>query len=179
MIFLLDMDGVIADFVSGLIKLHGWPIEHGDYANWDYHREFGITDDEMWEPTYDGSFWLSLDPYPWASALIRSLRNHGEVIYCTSPSKDATCPSQKVSWLRAHGFMGINEVSYQIGKRKELNAGSGAVLIDDSDSNILKYRGAGGRAILFPQPWNENRRSSNDPAEYVIDIVEEMFPNNH
>lgn len=170
-VFLLDMDGVIANFIGGLIRSHKWPIEHRDFDSWNYHRELGVTDEEMWKPTREPGWWERLDPYPWAGKLIDELDDKGEVIFCSSPSLCDSCPSQKVTWLRNHGFMSLNSNDYQMGPRKELNALSGAVLIDDSDSNVDKYRKAGGEAVLFPQPWNENRKHMSEPVSYTLNEV--------
>jgi 5'(3')-deoxyribonucleotidase len=168
MIFLLDVDGVVCNFVDGLIASHGWAITHEQYNSWNHHRLFGLTDEQMWEPTNDGSWWTKLSEYPWAHRLVSELRARGEVIFCTSPSLDSTCPSQKVQWLREHGFMAHDKNDYQIGPRKELNAGSGAILIDDSDSNVKKYIEHGGKAILFPQNWNANASIQGDKVDYVL-----------
>lgn len=166
-VLLLDVDGVICNFIDGLIRSHGWPFTHADFDSWDYHQKHGVSDAEMWEPTNDGKWWLGLDPYPYASQLVSDLYKSWDIVFCTSPSRDSTCPSQKVQWLRKHGFMKEHDVNYQIGKRKELNAGSGAVLLDDSDDNVRKFRQAGGNAILFPQPWNENRKYASSPLDLV------------
>ncbi len=98
------------------------------------------------------------------------LEEQGHVVFCTSPSADAKCPSEKVVWLRNQGFLGPMATNYQIGPMKELNAGSGAILIDDSDSNVQKFRDAGGTAVLFPQPWNENR-DKRERLEYVLEEI--------
>lgn len=47
-------------------------------------------------------------------------------------------------------------------------AKSGAILIDDYDVNVSKFIQNGGRAILFPQPWNENRAITEDKIDFVI-----------
>lgn len=169
-VILLDMDGVICNFVDGLISSMGLPITHEQYTSWNHHHTLGYTDEQMWEHTRVGNWWENLEPYPWAHYLVDNLRNIGEIIYCTSPSRCSSCPSQKVTWLRKHGFMDENKNDYQIGPKKELNAASGAVLIDDSEDNVRKYRDAGGRAILFPQPWNKcgEIKSSSDKLEYVL-----------
>lgn len=168
------MDGVICNFVDGIIASHKWQITHDHYATWNHHRTMGLTDEEFWAPTNDGIWWLQLAEYPWAKRLVSELEKRGEVIYCTSPSTDATCASQKIQWLRDHGFMGPNENRYQLGSRKELNAGSGAILIDDSDANVEKYIEHGGNAILFPQPWNKGRsilhRDKVDLMMYLISV---------
>lgn len=166
-IFLCDVDGVICNFIQGLIDAHGWDIKHDDFTSWNHHHTLGVSDEEMWKPTYDGKFWLNLQPYPWANELLEILRSQGTVIFCTSPSLDDSCPSQKVAWLRNHGFMSRSKNDYQIGPMKELNAKSGAILIDDSDSNIKKYEDHQGRAITFPQPWNEARDVINDKLNYI------------
>lgn len=168
MVILLDVDGVICNFVEGLIRSHNWFITHDEYASWNHHRHLGMTDSDMWAPTNDGVWWTKLRPYPWAMYLVSELRERGEVIFCTSPSLDSTCPSQKVTWLRKHGFMSERKNDYQIGPRKELNAKSGAILIDDADSNFEKYVEHHGDAILFPQPWNANKEFIGDRLQYVL-----------
>ena len=166
------MDGVLANFVGGIIKSHNLGITHDECDCWDFHRKHGLTDEQFWSPTNDGKWWTELEEYPWSKRLVLELRRLGEVIFCTSPSLDATCPSQKVAWLRSTGLMHENKNDYQIGGRKELNAGSGAILIDDSDSNVEKYRYCGGEAILFPQPWNKARRFTGDKVDYVLHLLQ-------
>jgi hypothetical protein len=36
----------------------------------------------------------------------------------------------------------------------------GGILVDDSPENVKKVLNTGGRALLFPAPWNENRNMS-------------------
>ncbi len=173
-VILLDMDGVICNFIEGLIETHRWPISHDSYSSWNHHRTFGLSDEDMWAPTNDGKWWTQLNEYPWAKRLLQELMKLGEVVFCTSPNRDATCPSQKVEWLRSKGFMWERGINYQIGKQKELNAKSGAILIDDSDDNVKKYRDHGGKAILFPMPWNENRHVLDDKVAFVIGKINEL-----
>ena len=179
MIILLDVDGVVCNFVGGLIASHGWPIKHEEYTSWNHHRTLGMSDEEMWRPTNDGKWWTNLQEYDWAKRLVSELRQVGEVIFCTSPSLDATCPSQKVAWLRATGLMDSSKNDYQIGSRKELNAKSGAILIDDSDSNVFKYREHGGAAVLFPQPWNRSKTYSGDKVDIVMHELYEIDRHRH
>ncbi len=169
---LLDVDGVLANFIGGIIQTHGWPFTHKEFNCWDYHRTHGYTDEEMWEPTKDGKWWLGLDPYDHAADLLAKLRETHNIIFCTAPNSDATCASQKIQWLEKHGFMEPGSGDYQIGKHKHLNAMSGCVLIDDSDENVWRYRHAGGRAILFPQPWNDNRGLVDCQLTHVVSELE-------
>lgn len=168
MMFLLDMDGVICNFVDGLIRSAKWSLEHEDWASWSHHQTFGLTDEEMWAFTREEGWWTNLPEYGWANRLFTELECRGEVIFCTSPSLDWKCPGEKIQWLRNHGFMSHKKNNFQIGPRKELMAGSGAILIDDYDVNVSKFRENGGRAILFPQPWNENRSVKEDRVDFVL-----------
>lgn len=154
--FLLDMDGVIVNFVKGIIKVHNLNIKEEDWTSWDHHKVLGIPDSKLWELTNDGKFWEELEEYSWSRKLYDLLISNGDVIFCTSPSLDHTCASQKIKWLRDHGYMSPFKNDYMIGPHKELLAKSGAILIDDSDSNVKKFRENGGTAVLFPQYWNNN-----------------------
>lgn len=167
-IFLLDMDGVICNFVDGLIRSAKWNLEHEDWASWSYHQTFGITDEEMWAFTKDEDWWADLPEYGWAKRLVTELQCRGDIIFCTSPSLDHKCPGEKIQWLRNHGFMSHKKNDFQIGPRKDLMAGSGAILIDDYETNVSKFRDKGGTAILFPQPWNKNRVIMGDKVDFVL-----------
>ena len=168
---LLDVDGVLCNWVQGIIDTHNFPINHDEWTSWDHHSSF-MSDEDLWAPTYDGKWWENLKPYPWAHELFKELYKRDEVIFCTSPNWDSTCPTQKINWLREYHFLGCRDTRYQIGSRKELNAKSGAILIDDYPENIYKYRGAGGTSILFPQPWN--KIFVQDKIGYVINCLDEL-----
>jgi 5'(3')-deoxyribonucleotidase len=156
-IVLLDMDGVLANFVQAMIDTHGWDLRHDQYESWAFHQSLGMSDEQFWQPTEEPGWWLNIKPYPWAKEVVEMCGRVGKVVFCTSPSAHAACASEKVQWLRDHGLMGLREVRYQIGCHKELFAASGAVLIDDFDRNIAAFRQAGGLSITFPQPWNRMR----------------------
>lgn len=168
------MDGVICNFIQGIIDTHKFDIEHDEYVKWNYHRDLGLSDEEFWKPTDRENWWLELPPYRWADTLISELSVDYSIIFCTSPSLGFHCPSEKVQWLRDYGFMRYGKANYQIGPKKELNAKSGAILIDDSDENVLKYREAGGNAILFPQPWNMNAPFLKQRISYTLKALDDF-----
>lgn len=169
-VILLDMDGVIANFVDQVIATFGWDIKHDDYSSWAYHQQMGLTDQQFWA-RIDSDFWGRIEPYPWARSLVSHLRDKGEVIFATSPNLDSETPSAKVRWLRKHGLMSPLWNDYMIGPHKHLMANKQTILIDDSDSNVEKFRAAGGNAILFPQPWNERKADMADRAGRVVHEV--------
>lgn len=174
---LLDVDGVLCNFIDGIIKSKGLDITHDEWVNWNHHRYLGMTDEEFWDITRSPEWWLNLQPYPWASDLILVFNDLFDVVYCTSPSLDSSCPSQKVEWLRRQGFMSNSRNDYVIAPKKELLARPDAILIDDSHENCDKFRLAGGKAIVFPQPWNsvEVDGKNDDKVEYIIQRVKTVL----
>lgn len=170
---LLDVDGVLCNFIDGIIKSKGLDITHDQWHNWNHHIHLGMTDEEFWEITRVPDWWLNLQPYPWASDLIGLFNDFFDVVYCTSPSLDSSCPSQKVEWLRRHGFMSETRNDYIIAPKKELLARPDAILIDDSFNNCDRFRMAGGTAIVFPQPWNSVQ--ATDKVEYVVQKIKKVL----
>jgi len=76
------------------------------------------------------------------------------VFICTKSLPDPKHYSGKIAWIYNNLPQWIcNQVI--ISGRKETNARPGALLIDDSEKNVYRFRSTrGGRAILVPRPWN-------------------------
>jgi 5'(3')-deoxyribonucleotidase len=53
-------------------------------------------------------------------------------------------------------------------------ARSDQLLIDDNDTNVERFRARGGRAILFPRPWNRNHELSGDPMSHLREELSEL-----
>jgi hypothetical protein len=179
-IVLLDMDGVIANFIEAVLfnlkrKAVTDPnfIPNGKFEDlqyqlwdkWNKHLDLGISDAEFWKATKTDNFWEFINPYPWASTLIHNLNKAGcHVLYTTSPSLDSICASAKINWLRVRSFMSDHANDYVIGPHKYLMAPyPNLVLVDDSDDNVKIFEECGGKAITFPAPWNKRRAEAVDP----------------
>ncbi len=48
-----------------------------------------------------------------------------------------------------------------------------ALIIDDSDANIDKFREWGGRGLLVPRPWNTLHATNT--KQHVIDEIGKLF----
>ena len=157
---LLDMDGVLSDFISGAVNvlnrtydkditMKQYATEFGEWGTYDY---YGITVEEFWRPiNQEPNFWINLKPYPWYKELYNSLCDIGEVTIVTSPSEDPDCMAQKLKWARH--YLGISITEMFFGSRKYLMAGNG-ILIDDYSKNTEAFATAGGESILIPSNWN-------------------------
>ena len=178
---LLDVDGVLADFITASLKANGLPGSHDDVESWNWFIPPGATEDEkksmyrkfMANCDATKDFWIGLNPYWWAHPLHALCKRFDEVVFSTAPSLDPSCSSQKIQWLRNHRFMG-NTNAFMIGPHKFLMA-KNAILIDDSDENVGKFTEREGSAILFPQRWNSARDFVQDRIGYVRMKLEEIY----
>jgi len=180
---MLDMDGVITDFLS-FPKLFGidpqelhdilepgvWRVE-GTFAkllNEKRGKNFSEAKARrlMWLMANNAGakWWANLPVYPWADDLIKLCKSFGKMYFCTA----IWCPAAaqgKVEWFNK--VFGDDFKDYFLTSQKHLLAAPDTVLIDDCDENIDRFRKAGGSAILFPQKWNSNHKILIDKVEYV------------
>jgi len=165
---LLDMDGVVADFVGGAIEATGLPMKAEDVRAWDFFDAHMAVDD-FWEAIADTpGFWRKLDKYTWVAELWQLLNDTGcNIVFASSPCADPKSAAQKLEWLNGVGLMGHGGTNYMLGHNKWLMARRDAILIDDSDWQVRAFRRRGGPAILFPQLWNNNRAQCSTRMAFV------------
>lgn len=165
-----DMDGVITDFIEGLLWQHQRRdlvelYEQGSFpSDWLLGGSLG-TEEDIWRPVSKGGkfFWENLNPYDWKDELLTRIRLTELPWYiCTTPYKSGNSYSGKVAWLDKH----VKFYDVIMMKDKYLLAHENALLIDDSDRNCQRFVEAGGNAILFPASWNNNRDKIDHRMEY-------------
>jgi 5'(3')-deoxyribonucleotidase len=165
---LLDMDGVVVDFIRGICDFYdmdygstidNWnPLGEYDLTQTVAFREAGIDQSEFY-PTLAQrpmEFWRNLLAYPNAPHLY-NLINGGfkNWLFVSAPIPSAACYAGKFEWV--NDFLEQRATTRLILTRhKEWLAAPYTLLIDDSDSNVKQFVKAGGHAILYPQPWNSN-----------------------
>lgn len=164
-IILLDLDGVLVDFVSGALKALGRSEKHDDVKSWNFYHEWGISDKEFWDSCSTPGFWYNLKLYPWAKEFYDSLQKYGDIIISTSPSSSPLCVQEKVSFCKDK--LKVKSRNIMVGSRKELLARKGRILIDDYTENINNFQKNGGTGILFKQPWNDSVLSHDLIIEYL------------
>lgn len=173
----LDMDGVLTDFTGDVMRLFGReynPEEH--IGSWDIDDVLDISADELWRKIDEqgSKFWSEMTPLPRAFALYELVRSYADVIITTTPSEHSSSAAGKLEWLDRHfrpsGRRAFRK--YMLCVEKHHLAGPGCVLIDDKNENCERFVAAGGQAILFPQPWNDNHPHIDRPLHYTWEQLE-------
>ncbi len=163
------MDGVLTDFVGEVLRLFERPevLERWPPAVWDIERVLGVSRRCLWTRIGEQgeAFWENLQPYPWAKELVKLVREIAPLTILSSPSQQPASLSGKLKWLHKHFGPGFRD--FLLGPPKHLCARPDVVLIDDSDDNVHMFRRCGGKAVLFPQPWNSNHELVTDRLSYV------------
>ena len=171
MIF-LDMDETCVQFVNGVARVTGltvpdpWPP--GVY---DLGEAFGAPNARIWRMiNAEGSrFWRELQPYEWFRDLFDGLCRLDNVCFCSTPSSPASAAG-KLEWIQEYA----PGTEYVLTEHKEILAHSGAVLVDDREDICSTFRAWGGKAVLFPRPWN----NADGEVEDVLERVGECFRKN-
>jgi len=182
---LLDMDGVLVDFVGGAAKAHGWThdqlVQVWPPGQYEIAEPMGLTLDEFWQPINETGeqFWLQLEPLPWIHDILHLLVTIETVTgvdwyIATTPSHHSSSYSGKVKWLQE--FFGQDFDRFILTGHKHLLAGNGqTVLIDDNRSNVDKFVRAGGEALLFPARWNALHQFADDPVPHLTGSMKNLF----
>ena len=170
MIF-VDIDGVLADFVTAAFSVHGKIYDPEAYPRkeWSISKVLGVSDREFWRRIdFAGeSFWENLDLFPHGIEMLGMLSKYDEICFATSPSSSPASYSGKRRWLQKMGF---DLIPAMFGSKKHLMAGPGRILIDDSPHNCEQWQKHGGTAILFKQVWN-TEEEINDQTWRQIFLV--------
>jgi len=176
---LLDLDGVLADWVGSVAPLFGherdyllgaWPP-----GTYDIAEVLGVSTAELWRRVHEGGadFWSGLEPLPWCAELLELCQGLAPTTILTSPSRDPSAAAGKTAWLQAQ--FGSTFRDYLIGPDKPACAHPGALLIDDRGTGCDAFAKAGGQTIVFPQPWNSAWTSSAESGADPLAFVREQL----
>lgn len=172
--FLVDLDGVIVDFVAGALAVHGATLPLRE-VRWNFYEQIGLDAKTFYAPM-GRKFWATL---PWTregqELWHRLTRRHGHdaIAICTSPAPNDGCIDGKLDWLRVN--MPSHARRFVVTPEKCFAASPTTLLIDDNDNNVEAFRAAGGLAVLVPRPWNVRRDECDADGGFdVASIVAEV-----
>ena len=170
----LDMDGVLSDFVGACEKLFKKKLYAKIKDFHDVPQILGLSEKEFWDNIADfpQSFWLDyMQPHHWAKLLLIECKKMvRDVFVATSPAEDPSCAKYKMRWIQRE--LGLTTKEVFITGSKHLLAASDRILIDDYETNIIKWEENGGIGILFPRPWNKLRKLSNECMKHTLKKLE-------
>lgn len=160
---LLDVDGVLADFTSGLLRIvhevTGRSYAPDHVTEYDFARALSLTPDEREVVnrviSTRAGFCSGLDVFDGAYDGVRRLRSVADVYVATSPWNSApTWTHERERWLWAHFEIPHARVLH--GSAKHLIAGD--FLVDDKTSACRDWQAAhpNGVAVQWQTPHNRN-----------------------
>lgn len=162
MIFLVDMDGVLADFETAFFEAVKTVPELNGVVTRESRKSFDFEKDYPEELTpsiksvyHKKGFYLNLPEIPGAIAGVRKLKSLGHtVIICTAPlTLYRHCVLEKYRWIDVH--LGMEFVkSMIVTKDKTLVVGN--YLIDDKPTVIGKMVRPHWEHILYDAPYNRD-----------------------
>jgi hypothetical protein len=169
----IDLDGVLVDFHGGAARHHGVPYPDPWPAGvWHVDQVLGVEHTAFWS-TLDEHFWTDLAPTAECYALLElaeSLFGAENVCILSSPPRDPGSLAGKCRWIQLN--LPEYDRRFLIGPCKHLVAGPGAVLVDDSDDNLVRFHRAGGQGVLVPRPWNSGHAI---PVEEILPAVDRQM----
>ena len=175
---LLDMDGVLVNFVDGICRALGKPNPYQDgrgAGEWDIGSLLGVSEEEFWAPCGEASFWSDLEWMPGGRAILKMVERQvgrTSVFLLTSPSLSPESWSGKAEWVSKH--MPDYRLRVLMGLCKHLCAKPGQILVDDADHNIEAFTAAGGQAVLVPRMWNSNHFLADKTQHYTYSRLWEL-----
>lgn len=162
---LLDLDGVLVDFVKGVCKLHGKEDPYTDEKNhgvWNLETIFGIELTQFWKGM-EHDFWYNLPAMQDAFEILEAVESvvpPADICILSSPSLNPGSATGKIAWIER--YLPAYRRRFLLGPKKDFCANPRHVLIDDYDANVAKFAKAGGKTILVPRPWNSLHPNHRD-----------------
>ena len=162
MLILLDMDGVLADFDAGFLRL--WAREHPEKMQVPLaeRRHFYVDEDYPAElrPLVEAisrreRFFAELPPIAGAIEGLRAMMAAGhDVRICTAPlTQYRYCVPEKYEWVERH--IGADFLPHMV-VTKDKTLVHGDILIDDRPE-VTGHRAPAWRHLIYDQPYNRHR----------------------
>lgn len=150
---LVDVDGVLADFVGGVLREIGISSRYESIHDLDLSKCLSKLQYEcMQEMCHLPGFCTSLEWYPSAKNFVGLLNKIGYCYALTTPWECSTWCAERVDWLNPY----IKKEKVIFAHAKHLVRGD--ILIEDNPYNVMAWKNLNPDklAILLNRPWNVN-----------------------
>ncbi|MFA6273640.1 MAG: hypothetical protein WC662_00585 [Candidatus Paceibacterota bacterium] len=167
----VDVDDVLADFISQVILFHNakyeTKLQKEDFFSTRYYEVWGGTKTETHEKLdkfYETDYFKEIIPVPDSLKAVSFLKNLGHDLYLVTGRRDSLIPGTS-KWIEKHFpniFSGIYNTNTFVADAslrknkslvcKELNI---SVMIDDDLMHIHDCVSSCLQVLVFNQPWNQ------------------------
>lgn len=163
-LLLLDLDGILVDLQRALLKLLKANHSYDEIC----YYEFFDTEYPHWRAlTSTPEFWATLPKTPEFEELVTGIQNivkhPSNLVICTHAVRVSGCTEGKYEWIARN--LGKSFAKNVMVTNCKYAAAKGNVLVDDADHNVDNFRKWGGKACLFPRPWNRRHHDRRIPPE--------------
>lgn len=155
--YLIDVDGVCADFVNHLLGEINSKLSAEDVVDWNIFDYFDEEEERCARRALaHPDFWSNIPAIGGARPVVEELRRRGHQVYfVTSPYWSCReWGTVRLEWLAKHFMADPRDVV--IATRKYLVGGD--VFIDDKPENVERWRAQhrGKLGVIFDQPYNKH-----------------------
>lgn len=173
---LLDVDGVLADFVTPALQvveqITGAPPPVDATEDWDLFRAYDKKTQSKFYDVFKTEGWCrALQPYPGASEFIGQLERIADVYFVTSPMHGPHWAHERNLWLLEN----FDVPSKRVVSTNAKYLCVGDVFVDDKFSHVQTWKAAHphGCAVVWSQPYNVNEVWAHRASSYddIIQLV--------
>jgi len=176
-IFLVDVDGVCADFTGAAISMIRKCPGYENFENVDGSWHFIPEDTVLTKHLWGNLDARSLKPFEGDQEAIARLQERGRVLFVTAPAPRWTWMPERVEWLTQRYNVSAKDVIFAHGAEKQFVYGD--YLIEDNAGNLdlwLQHWGLGEGYLIdrsYNRKFNVGMRKSS-LLEAVEDICDKM-----
>lgn len=182
----IDVDGVIADQIPGVLKRieeqYGIRMAREQIRTWDQPVPGTTTDIRIEIETAlstDPAYVLGMPVIEGSVESIAQLRQDGHTIVLAT-HRDPAMEKYTRQWLAERGFGYEELISTRAIGKGNLEA---EILVDDNPDNVINFATKQRSGVLFTQPWNESFQKPESHRLFrardwsaVLEIIRELFP---
>ncbi len=156
----IDIDGVLADIVTPLLKIinseNNTKHAYKHITEWNIGKALGIDHNYINSKFSQIIESGCIKPYPDAVNEVNYIMKNHSIEIVTS--RDIKFYETTLNWLILNGFNKIREIF----PKDDNSLGRNNILIEDKLDIALEFSNKGKKAVLYRHPWNEKHVDVNE-----------------